>query len=378
MRYSLSFYVALSTLGMGTIFASGPNYLESETFLEQNFTPTHEIAGNTNPKKKQENGKNGAAPAREMITMLPSMPCPDRWRLSVDFLYLLPTVDDTYYVMNSGSTTSFPDGKRQNNDFGFTPAFRVGGEYAFCETHRKLQTYYTHLSSHQEQTTTGTNLWGTLGRPDLTSSFESYNGFASSDLNLLYQRLDTTFFQQAINCYGLQLSVQPGIEYAYMRLREQYEYHSTVPATGVITQKSRAWGIGPEIGLGMDYNFYQSTFKCYNWTQAFSVTSLFSGSILMGHTKTKNFQQLNSATIVSTQDEHTWRTIPALHASVGLDYRVIGAWVGCSLGIGYEFNTYVRALSRTSFSDDVANSLCQTDYYNFDVQGMYIQAALSF
>lgn len=378
MRYSFSFYATLSTLGMGALFASGPNYLESETFLEQSFTPSHEIAGTTAPKKKQENGKNGAASKREMVTMLPSMPCPDRWRLSVDFLYLLPTVDDTYYVLNSGATTSFPDGKRQNNDFGFTPAFRVGGEYAFCETRRKLQSYYTHLNSHDEHRTTGDHLWATLGRPDLTSNFESYNGFASSDLNLLYQRLDTSFFQQALNCYGFQLSIQPGIEYAYMRLREQYEYHSSSPLTGVITQKSRAWGIGPEIGLGMDYSFYQGMFKCNNWTQSFSITSLFSGSILMGHTKTKNHQVYERATVVSIQDEHTWRTIPALHASVGLDYRLLGDWVGCSLGIGYEFNTYVRALSRTEFLDDTADGLCQTNYYNFDVQGMYIHAALSF
>ena len=78
------------------------------------------------------------------------------------------------------------------------------------------------------------------------------------------------------------------------------------------------------------------------------------------------------------EDEHTWRIMPALHARVGLDYLIRGSWVGVSVGVGYEFNSYLRALTRVTFPDDVSDGLCMTNYYNFDMQGLIVSAALAF
>lgn len=311
------------------------------------------------------------------FVLLPSLPCPDHWRISGSFLYLLPTLDDTYFVMDSGITTIFPNGKRLNNDFGFNPGFQVGAEYACCDTLREVQAFYSHLSASQHRTVTGTHLWATLGCPNLTRNFENYNGTASSNLDLLYHNLELNLSQEVWGCSSLYINVQPGVEYAYLRLEEDYNYNAGVGGVGTIDQKSRTWGVGPKMGVSMDYSLYQGSLTCSS-TQAFALTSRFSGSILMGRGKTRNSQILTTINELRTFDEHTWRTIPALHANVGLSYLVYTSWVGISLTVGYEFNTYVRALAKTVFPDIAADGLCFTNYYNFDIQGLYVTGALSF
>lgn len=370
MIRSLSVCSALIILNMGTLVAY-------ENVI--NYEPQNEIAVKATPEQKKNNGgTSNKSSVPEPMDLLPSQPCPDRWRYSGDFLYLLPTLDDTYYVIDSGFLlTTFPNGERKNNDIGFSPAFRVGAEYAFCDTHRELQAFFSHLTVRQERTVAGSHLWATVGRADLVSSFESYGGSATSILNLLYQHLDVNFSQQILNSYGMYFYIQPGMEYAYLRLDEDYAYQITGSSLGTVDQKSRAWGVGPQIGLGLDYNFYQGSLTCKT-THAFSITSLFSGSILMGRAKTDNFQTLAGATVVNVTDEHTWRTLPAFHARVGLNYLIHGSRCSGSLGVGYEFNSYVRALSRVAFPDDVADGFCTTNYYNFDIQGLYVSAALSF
>jgi len=350
------------------------------------------VLENANTKEMAYEYKKGCKTPRSLkencITLEdqhPNYPCPDNWRLSGDFLYLLPTFDDTYFVIESSAPTTFPAYTRKNNDFGFSPGFRVGAEYAFCDTRREFQVFYSHLNSTEKKTVTGANLWATVGDPDLTNSFDGYSGSASSNLNVMYQHLDLNFSQQALTSYGMRFYVQPGLEYAYLRLRERYTYTSELIApstTARIDEKSQFWGVGPQIGLVLDYNFLHQALSC-SATHAFSILTQFSGSLLVGQAKTKNYQtgkfgSFPLLTYVDTQDQHAIRTIPALHARVGLNYNISGTAAGGALEIGYEFNSYLRGLARTIFPDDLADGLCETNYYNFDVQGLYVSAKLSF
>lgn len=323
-----------------------------------------------------------STPCNSSVVLLPSLPSPDHYRITGEFLYLLPTVDDTYFVLNSGSSTTFPNGERENNDFSFSPAFRVGIEIAACDKKRELEAFYARLSTTQNSTIAGTNLWGTLGRPDLLRSFQNYTGTASSDLHLLYQNAEVNLSHQIANNYGTYLYVKPGVEFAYFRLHENYAYQITGGALGTIEEKSKTWGVGPQIALGLDCNLYQGNISC-NTQHALSVTSSFAGGILMSRGATQHFQVLSgdtskAGTMLDTHDEFTWKTIPALHARMGLNYLIQTTACGIALGVGYEFNTYIRALTRTSFPDDVADGLCTTDFYNFDVQGLYVSASISF
>jgi hypothetical protein len=318
------------------------------------------------------------SPAAQMQVLLPSLPCPEAWRFSGSFLYLLPTFDDTYFVIESDVSTTYPNGIRKNNDFGFEPAFRIGAEYAFCENNREIQAFYTRFEADQSRRVSGDFLWATEGRSDLVSNFENYHGSATSKLNTLYQRLDLNFSQQIVNNKGVYFYLQPGLELAYLRLTEHFRYHEEGSLThGSVRQRSRVAGIGPQMGVGVDYNIYQGTYSS-TISHALTLNALFSGSILMGHSGVKESNELAEDPLLSVKDQRTWRTIPALHAKAGLNYVILGSHVGFSIGLTYEFNTYVRGIARVLFTDDVADGKSFSTYYNYDLQGLGITAALSF
>lgn len=303
-------------------------------------------------------------------------PCPGGWAVDAEYLLLFPTIDDTYFVIESSSGVDFPNGSRNNNDFDFQSGFRVGGAYGFCDCDREFQGYYTRLRATESKTVNGDFLWAIIGRPDPVSLFEHYSGSASSDLDLLYQRADGFFTQKLLCCCGSSLYLQGGLEYAYIRLHEEINYRSALN-TFDITKKSRTWGIGPELGLEFDYAICQISCCCPGTLSFVACTS---GSILAS--KTRDEAQETLAGIATSnldiEDRHTWRLIPAWHARVGLNYETCFSCFGASLEIGYEFNTYARALSRIIFPDDTADGLCFTNYYNFDVQGLYVAGTITF
>ena len=307
-------------------------------------------------------------------------PCPDAWRLSMDFLYLLPTVDDTYFAISSPIVGNFTLlGTRSNNDFGFNPGFRVGAEYAFCETRRDIQVFYTYLHAEQTRAISGDNMWATQGSVQFSTPFGDYAGTASSKLKLLYQRWDFNVSQHIIDAHGFNLYVQPGLEYAYFRLQQNYRYNAEALFPGTAYHRSRGWGVGPQLGLGFDSNLYSGSIRSnYSLTHAVTLSGLFSSSILTGQGQTKELDIRDGQTTNNIQDAQAWRTIPALHARAGLTYLVHGSRMGASLYMGYELDTYIRGCAKMLFPSSSSASNITTNYYNFDIQGLDISVALTF
>lgn len=305
-------------------------------------------------------------------------PCPGEWGIQAEFLYLYPSVDDTYFVIDSSSFIPV-QGRRENNDFDFHPGFRIGAVYGLCGCNQEIQLFYTRLGADENKTVRGEDLFATLGTPDLTVSvFQGYEGFATSDLDLLYQRVDALYAFQALNCCSFQLYLQGGLEFGYIRLHENYVYQETVGDLdlGTINQKSRAWGVGPQFGIGFDYALWQCGSGYVPGTLSLNVLS--SGSLLASKTGSRTFQVFNGDIILDVKDQKTWRIIPAWHARVGLNYGMCFSCFNSSLEVGYEFNSYSRAISRISAPDDVSPGLILTEYYNYDVQGLYIALGFTF
>lgn len=294
--------------------------------------------------------------------------------ISGDFLYFMPTVDDTYFVTNSPITSTFPNGTRTNNNFEFSPGFRAGIGYGFCNS-RALELSYSWLGTTQNKTINGSFLWATIGRPDFTSVFENYSGSASSSLSTLYQNFEATFIQQTAKLCGLNVNLQAGIEAAYLRLQETLSYHITGSVLGTIDQKSRTWGVGPQFGFDLDYEI--THFGC-RYPSSLSFFAGASGSILTGETKTNENNVLAGALLLNTIEKNAWRVFPAFHANVGFNYDIAICGWDTSFQIGYEFNTYLRGLSRVEYPDDVADGLSYNSYNNYDVQGLFVSAAVRF
>ena len=302
-------------------------------------------------------------------------PCLGKCEFTVEFLYLKPSVDDTYFVIDSPESSSFPMGTRKNNDFGFEPGFRIGAGYSFCGCDKKLKLNYTRLRTKSTREIAGDFLFATVGPAAFVGNFERVTGTASSELDFIYHRADATLVQKFMNCCGMNLEFQWGLEYAYLGLHEDYVYHRTTNDDILeVNQQSKAWGIGPQIGLGLNYELCQFSKICPG-TLFLSIQT--SGSILASQSNTSLRASLRDE-LQDVKDSDTWRLIPALHAHIGLNYLTCFSCFEGEFEIGYEFNSYIRGANRTCYPDDIAESLVLNNYYNFDLHGLYIAGTVRF
>lgn len=304
----------------------------------------------------------------------PCCDAPATFEVFGEFLYLMPTVDDTYFAIVSPVTSAGnPNGTRVNNNFDFYPGFRVGAVVSPCSNDKEWQTVFTRLRATQNRTVNGSFLWATLGRADFASAYENYTGSATSNLDSLYEALEVRFAQNLWNCRGFDVQIRVGVEAAYLRFQENYTYSITDGITGTIHDTSRTWGVGPQFGLALNY-------ELFNWgcNNHFGFFAAGAGSLLTGETKTNETNISNAVSLLNTTDQDAWRIIPALHAKFGVNYDFSLCNLDASIGLGYEFNSYIRGSSRVIYPDDIADSLSSNQYFNFDNQGLYVSATVLF
>jgi hypothetical protein len=304
-------------------------------------------------------------------------PPPGRWNILAEYLYLLPSIENTYFVMlGPPSVRAIPRGDMVNNDFGFHSGFRVGGQYAFYERGQTLEAYYTRLSCGEKKLVAGTDLFAAMGGSQtFLEIFGSYTGSASADTSLLYQRGDLVFSQVVFCECGFDLGFVAGVEAASVQFDGTYVYVETgdFPATGTVEQRTRHWGVGPELGLYADYALCGIS-PCL---RGFSVTSSASGSLLASKVHSSNSSTIPDVSFIEFNNidfEPTWKIVPAFHAKVGLSYARCFTCFGAALEIGYEFTTYLRNLQAVALPD----SMYVIDYNNFDLQGLYLSLTVGF
>lgn len=298
----------------------------------------------------------------------------NQFRVTGEYLYLLPTIDDSAFVINSPVTSTFPNGKRENNNPQYHSGYRVGAGYSFCDCDSELLAAYTYLQFDQSKNVSGDFLWATLGRADFASAFENYAGTASSKLKFRYQRIDALYAHQLYDRCNLDVAILFGIEGAELRLKERYNYASVTNA-GTVNQYSKISGLGPQFGFALNYLLYKFC-GCLPGTLSFNVGS--SASLLMSDSKVNSSNTLDDLLLLDVSNQKSWRVIPALHANVGLSFDTNISCYQATLKVGYEFSSYLRGLTRLSFPDDVADSLSYNNYYNFDVQGLYVSGSFRF
>lgn len=311
---------------------------------------------------------------------------PGSFGFTGEYIFFRPSFDDNYFVVKSpdGVTTqTFPDGKKYRNDFDFKSGFRIAADYAFCDCDRDLSIDYVWLRSKHSRTITstpGTNvLSSTVGTPSFSALYNAFTGTAHAHNTQLYERVDPLYSQSIFNCCGLDVRLVAGLEYAHLGLQEHYTYTTVTPAIGHVNKKSKTWGIGPQVGFDMEYDLWQCNSSCLPGTLTLNVCT--TGSIITGTTR---FSQLVTSTVggttsteLSVSDELTWRMIPAFHTRLGLNYATCFCGWGTDLEIGYEFSTYLRGLAREHFTG-TGNDFAQTNYYNYDLQGLYVSASVGF
>lgn len=298
------------------------------------------------------------------------------WTVGAEFLYLLPSVDDTYFVIKSPiSTLTTVSGSRKNCDFGFHSGFRVGLARGLCECDQGLEFYYTRFEETRKRTISGGSLWATTGAPrGFLTLFNNYSGFASARLETIYHRFDAFFSQKTFCCCGFEIYVLPGFELAHIRFDEHYTYQSVVNR-GVVVHHTKTIGVGPQFALEFDYDLYRFTCFCPG---SLSLVARTSGSLLASKSRSQVSNFLNTATPLDVRDELTWRFIPTWHARVGFNYETCFRCWNAAVEVGYEFNTYVNGLSRLFFVDDVQGGLSRNEHMNFALHGLYVALNIGF
>ena len=139
-------------------------------------------------------------------------------------------------------TSTFPNGTRVNNDPDYHGAFRVGAAYQNGMSNRKWMVNYTHLSELTTNNVSGNFLWATVGRADFASSFENYSGLASSAIDTRYDRVDL-LASEPLKWFDLHFAFLYGLEYAKIKVDENYAFAVTAGNTGTVTSNSSFTGI---------------------------------------------------------------------------------------------------------------------------------------
>lgn len=303
-------------------------------------------------------------------------PCPGRAALFADFLYLLPSVDYTYYVFETPTAAQL-SGTYINNDFNFSPGFRVGGIYSFCQCDRQAEVSYTRLSVEQSSQTVGSFLDVTaptfgLGAGDSPPRA----GDVQVTLDLLYQRADAWLTNPCILAYSdLKVDLLGGVAFAYIRLNEDLDFFTPTGLFTAVHEQSKTWGIGPQLGGAFDYHI--CSFSSCGCESTFLLHGMASGSFLTSkliRNVSEDFVSINVARGPYTFDD-TWKVVPAFYARFGLDYAVDFSCLSASLEVGYEYHLYLNALARYDYEAAGTIGALITD---FDAQGLYISVAATF
>lgn len=295
------------------------------------------------------------------------------WVFDAEFLYLLPSIDDTYYVLQ-GTTLGVPNGDRFNNDFRFKPGFRVGALFGIhCGA--ELQVYYTRFTESRNKTVAGNNLWAGQGSAEFAGNFGDYSGFATSYLALKYQQADALLAFELCGCCPFHAYFQGGLDYADFSLNETYTYN--VPSAGdlgIVDRQNKTWGIGPQFGFEMDFDLCEF----YRWSGKLSFIGACRGALLASQSRENEADVANDDIAFAVNDRKTWRVIPTMHTKLGVNYLWCCQCFSAALEVGYEFTSYFRGITRTISTDDISEATIVNHYTNFDLQGLYVALDISF
>lgn len=293
-----------------------------------------------------------------------------------EFLYFLPTVEDTFYALRDPAPFGTNSNKR-NNDYDFTPGYRIEASYGFCGDAELIVRYSNlHSSAYDEIRVQGDDAIRAINTNLLEASDFS---FASSQLSLRYQNVDALYGMRLWNGCKFNFKIQGGLEYASIKQNETSTY--SLPFYSTVYEE-KTWGIGPQLGINFDYQLFNLSCRCPG---TLSFVSRASSSLLVSETTYKdnevNIDSFFGDRFFNVQDDAAWRIVPAWHARFGLNYEACFSCMNASFEIGYEFNQYLRAISRELFmtSAGVTGSMqARSNYNDFGMNGLYVALGLGF
>ncbi|NGX62012.1 MAG: hypothetical protein K940chlam9_01505 [Chlamydiae bacterium] len=277
-------------------------------------------------------------------------PPPCSFSVTGEWVYLQPVVDNTSFVIKNSDSNRFQQiGPRERHDMDYESGFRIEGMYAFSNCFTDLRVAWTHLETDDTKTVSGEFLHPTKGYPLFTIG--SYEGLAKSRLDLDFDRVEGVVGFRVFNSCCFDLVIEGGLHYVSLDTKNDAFYLKESKNIHFVKTDSRYWGIGPQIGVDLYYNFWN----------CLAVVGRAQGALLVGECETRNvIGDLNSGLTVDSKSTDTWRVVPYFQTRVGLNYDWTFSCLTISLEGGYEFMSYIHPLVNSSawfnnFDPDVSD-----------------------
>jgi hypothetical protein len=172
------------------------------------------------------------------------------------------------------------------------------------------------------------------------------------------------------------VNTQMGLEIAYIRWKDSDRLSSDDPGSGLLDQSSLAQCVGPQIGVGADYEL----FCLCKGTHSFSLTGQFLGSLLAAHiSPSSRLQRLGFSTTTDYVFQKLSRVVPSWQLRLGLEYLFPFFCFPMNVQVGYEVRDYLNSVYKQQWENAGADGYRLHDsFQNFALQGLYVRAGMHF
>jgi hypothetical protein len=306
----------------------------------------------------QVQGDEVKAPPPILSKCPPPGSCSDyvSFEFSGDWLYLQPNGSNLYYAaeafpydMSISDPPASPNWQIFEFDPGFQTGFEVGFKSLFLQNDINIQLNWERLYAHESASMNVTPIsygTGNMVGPiyDIgpnSASYKAANGRASfkfDEVNLLAQKSI---------CFTKDLLVDLDLGLSFAMIKQNitsYYNNSGASTTRNIYSKSFYWGIGPQMGLHLNYGL------CYGLSLTGSSSwSIYSGQIKNRVTYDSTSPALADAGIPSPNQQKNrvptrTQLIPGFDERLGLTYNYAFKNWNLSIGAGYLFQIYLNAV----------------------------------
>jgi len=307
-----------------------------------------------------------------------TIPCPGEFGVAVEWLYMQPAYDLPYFgttLIDLSSSAS--SSKTYSTDNHFHSGYRLGLIYSFCNCLNDLHLRWTHFPSFSDTTTL-------RGNPVLGESFPGQLGLEISKKDTFdFYYLDLLLGWKTIDCCPFLLTLQGGLQFSHLEFKESTKLFDSsrkeelgeLVLEDEIENRSRFWGVGPELGADLNYCFWN----------CFSLTARTYGSLLIGKRNAHADGVLNNEFLFKVENENYWYVVPFANARLGLSYSrpldlsCFTSCLGCvnfDIEIGYETNWLFNSINRIEFTSP--RIAPPNQLMSFSLQGPYVHAGFTF
>lgn len=310
-----------------------------------------------------------------------------------EWLYFQPKVDNSYFAIDDKTQAIGQEGTRIKNEPHYHSGFRVGGYFGFNCGGTDLVVRYTQLTTDYSKTLIvpnpsllagGEALFAAVGNPAVLATVPGTSGgpsvafgFASACSHFNYYAGDAFVSHSLFDWSALTMNTQLGAHYASLSNHNHYDFATAVGGHFLVTEKTWYWGVGPQIGV--DLNWYLGC--------DFAIVAKATGALLIGrnHSSTESASpQATTPVSVEQTNDNDWRFVPAQNYRIGLNYHLnpCGWCVRFNIEAGYELVTYFRAfdtiVERNDFNAGLGDLRSFDTFSNVGMNGPYVNLTINF